>query len=298
MHDIIIIGGGPAGLTAAIYARRANKTVLVIEKDAFGGQMTHSPKIENYPGFSEISGLELADKMFEQAMKLGADIEVDSVISLKDQGGYVSVLGENGSYSAKTAIIASGAKHRKLGVYGEEEHEGNGISFCAVCDGAFYSGKEVSVIGGGNSALQEALMLSEVCTRVTVIQNLPYLTGEDRLQKSVEAKNNISVITDARVLGFPGESFNGVDIEAHGERAHIDCDGCFIAIGLVPDNGFARDCVDIDGYGYVVADENCTTPSPCIFTAGDCRTKRIRQISTAIADGATAALAAIRFLEK
>ncbi len=178
MYDIIIVGAGPAGLTAAIYARRAGKTVLVLEKDTFGGQVTFSPKLENYPGFQEISGNELAQRMLEQALSLGADIDMDTVVDVLD-GETKTVVGESGRYETRSVIIAAGAKHRRLQLPNEEALIGNGISFCAVCDGAFYQGQHVAVIGGGNTALQEIALLSEVCKRVTVVQNLAFLTGEE-----------------------------------------------------------------------------------------------------------------------
>ena len=183
MHDMIIVGGGPAGLTAAVYGLRAGKTVLVIEKNGFGGQIAFSPKVENIPGTQVISGAEFAEKLIEQAMALGADVELEKVVSAEKQGDLFAVTTEEGNtFEGKSLILAVGVKHRMLGLPGEEELVGNGLSFCAVCDGAFYAGQEVAMIGGGNSALQEALLLSEVCTKVTVIQNLPFFTGEKKLQ--------------------------------------------------------------------------------------------------------------------
>ncbi len=297
MYDIIIVGGGPAGLTAAIYAGRASKSVLIIEKDGFGGQMTHSPKIENYPGFKEISGNELADLMLEQALALGADIEIDEVTEIID-GEIKKVKTTFSEFEGRTVIYAAGVKHRTLGVPGEEEHIGNGISFCAVCDGAFYAGKDVTVIGGGNSAMQEAIMLSELCSSVTMIQDMPYLTGEAALASVIESKRNIKVMTGAKVLSFAGEDgISSVKILHGGEEKDIACEGCFIAIGLIPSNGAVKNLTALDKYGYIVSDEKCLTDSTGIFTAGDCRTKSIRQITTAAADGATAALAACRYIE-
>ncbi|MBQ3870054.1 MAG: FAD-dependent oxidoreductase [Clostridia bacterium] len=298
MYDIIIVGGGPAGLTAAIYAGRANKSVLIIEKDGFGGQMTHSPKIENYPGFKEISGNELADLMLEQALALGADIEIDEVTSIS--GGKIKkVKTELSEYEGRAVIIAAGVKHRTLGAPGEEEHIGNGISFCAVCDGAFYAGKDVAVIGGGNSAMQEAIMLSELCGSITMIQDMPYLTGEAALASIIESKPNIKVLTGSKVISFEGgdEGLTGVKILQNGTEKTVPCGGCFIAIGLIPSNEAAADVAELDKYGYIVSDEKCLTKSEGIFAAGDCRTKSVRQITTAASDGATAALAACRYIE-
>ena len=297
MYDIIVIGGGPAGLTAAIYARRASKSVLIIEKEGFGGQMTHSPKIENYPGYAVISGNELADAMLEQALGLGAEIEIDEV--RKITGGEIKeVLTDSSCFEAKAVIIAAGVRHRTLGVPGEERFIGDGISFCAVCDGAFYADRHVSVIGGGNSAMQEAIMLSERCSHVTVLQDMPYLTGEKALADIIAKKQNISVMYNCKVISFPGDNeFKGVAILCDNEEKFIECDGCFIAIGLIPSNNMVADLIQLDKYGYVESGENCLTDEPGIYAAGDCRTKSVRQITTATADGATAALAACRYID-
>ena len=298
MYDIIIIGAGPAGLTAGIYGRRAEKSVLIIEKGVFGGQVTFSPKIENYPGFSDISGNELADKMVEQAINLGVEFEMDTVTEIKN-GDVKEVITEGGSFMGKTVIIATGAAHRHLGVKGEEEYIGNGISFCAVCDGAFYAGQDVTVIGGGNSALQEAILLSATSKKVTVVQNLPVLTGEEALQNILKAKENVEIICASVVSGFEGNgTLKGIKIKNTDtdEENTIECDGCFVAIGLIPATAFIKDTVTLNAYGYVDAKEDCKTNLEGIFVAGDCRGKEIRQITTATADGAAAALAAVKYL--
>ena len=301
MHDIIIIGAGPAGLTAAVYALRANKSVLVLEKSSFGGQMTFSPKIENFPGSLSVSGNELADRMVEQALAQGADIELEEAEKIEKtaEGGF-RVTTDSGEHFCRAVIIATGAKHRLLGVKGEADYIGNGISFCAVCDGAFYAGKNVAVIGGGNSAMQEAILLSELCKSVTVIQNLDFLTGEKRLSDALTAKENVKVVYGTVVREF----FGGDEIEgvvtarvADGKEETLRFDGVFLAIGLAPDTAIAEGHTETDKYGYILSDERCLTSEPGIFTAGDCRTKGVRQIATAIADGATAALAANAFVE-
>ncbi len=298
MYDIIIIGAGPAGLTAAIYARRAEKSVLVIEKGVFGGQVTFSPKIENYPGFGELTGTELADKMVEHAISLGAEFEMETVTAIRD-GDVKEVVTENGTFQGKTVIIATGAAHRHLGVEGEEKYLGNGISFCAVCDGAFYAGQDVTVIGGGNSALQEAILLSATSKKVTVIQNLPTLTGEEALQNTLKSKENVEIICSSVVSGFTGEdTLEGIIIKNAdtGEETTVPCDGCFVAIGLIPATDFIKGDIKLNFYGYVDATESCKTNMDGVFVAGDCRSKEIRQITTATADGATAALAAIKYI--
>ena len=300
MYDIIIIGAGPAGLTAAIYARRAGKSVLVLEKDTFGGQVTFSPKLENYPGFAEISGNELAQRMLEQAMGLGADVDMDNVTDVLD-GDVKTVVGENGRYEAKAVIIAAGARHRRLGLPNEENLIGSGISFCAVCDGAFYQGRHVAVIGGGNTALQEIVLLSDVCAHVTVVQNLAFLTGEQSLMDTLKTKQNIDYLFSTVVDGYVGEG----ELEAvrlrnteTGELSELKVDGLFLAIGTEPENAPFAKVAQIDERGYIVSDESGQTGTPGVFVAGDCRTKTYRQVATAIADGAAAALNACRWLDR
>lgn len=301
MYDIIIVGAGPAGLTAALYALRANKTVLLLEKSNFGGQMTFSPKIENYPGFKEISGTELADSLFDQVLEQGADFELEEVLSVTDNGIEKVVKTDSGEHTAKAVIIASGAKHRMLGVPNEEKFVGEGVSFCAVCDGAFYAGKDVIVVGGGNSALQEAALLSDVCKSVTVIQNLAYLTGEGKLAKALNGKPNVKIIYNTVIKEFTGESaLQGAVIKKTqtGEETEITFDGAFVAIGLAPENKPFEALAELDSFGYIKSDEACLTKTEGIFTAGDCRTKKIRQITTATADGAVAALAACSYVDE
>ncbi|MBR3593254.1 MAG: FAD-dependent oxidoreductase [Clostridia bacterium] len=299
MTDIIVIGGGPAGLTAALYALRANKTVLVIEKATFGGQITYSPMVENYPGFLSASGNEIAEKLVEQVLSQGAEIEMDTVLEIRD-GEVKTVVCEGGTFEAKAVIVATGAKHRLLGVPGEQELIGNGISFCAVCDGAFYNGREVVVVGGGNSALQEALLLCENASKVTVVQNLPYLTGEKRLQDKLYANPKAEVILGVTVKEFLGDDeLTGVKItDSDGNEQVITADGAFVAIGLVPQNEAFKNVLALDNYGYADVDEFCKTETEGVFVAGDCRKKGVRQVTTAVADGAVAALAACSYIDR
>ena len=303
MYDIIIVGAGPAGLTAALYARRAEKSVLVIEKETFGGQITHSPRVENYPGFIEMSGNEFADKLLEQVMAQGAEIELDEVTSVTGEAGNYSVNCVGKRFGARSVIIASGSHHRTLGLDGELRFVGEGISYCAVCDGAFFKGRRVAVIGGGNSALQDAVLLSDSAASVTVVQNLAYLTGEPRLQKILADKPNVDFIYSSVVRGIltEGEAFAGIEIEntRTGEKSELNLDGMFVAIGQVPENEPFRNVATLSEHGYIEAGEDCvpTGARGGIFAAGDCRTKSVRQITTATADGSVAALAAIRFLD-
>ncbi len=301
MYDIIVIGAGPAGLTAALYARRAEKTVLILEKGNFGGQITFSPKVENYPAFESVSGNELADKMIEQVLAQGADVDVETVTGITDNGDTKTVHTEEGNdYECKAVIIASGAKHRHLGVPNEEKFIGEGISFCAVCDGAFYKNKTVALVGGGNSALQEAILLSESCKKVYVLQNLDFLTGEKRLQDILANRGNVEIITGTVVSEIiDGDVFSGAVIEkvADGTKETLALDGMFVAIGLVPENTAFKNVVALDERGYADVDEDCTTKTAGVFVAGDCRRKAVRQVTTATGDGATAAIAACRYID-
>ncbi|MBQ9133234.1 MAG: FAD-dependent oxidoreductase [Clostridia bacterium] len=300
MHDIIIVGGGPAGLTAALYALRAGKRVLVIEKGGFGGQMTYSPKIENYPGFPSISGSELADKMVDQVLAQGADVAVETVSAvIPNADGTKTVTTDAGSYTAGAVILATGAKHRLLGVPNETKFVGDGISFCAVCDGAFYEGKDVIVVGGGNSALQEALLLAETSKSVTVVQNLDFFTGEQKLVDLLTSKTNVTVRFGCTVKEFVGDDTLGgmIVTDTHtGDEKTLFADGVFVAIGLAPENEAFADVVLLED-GYIVGADDCGTTAEGIFTAGDCRLKAVRQVATAVSDGAISALSACAYLD-
>lgn len=300
MYDIVIIGAGPAGLTAAVYARRAEKSVLVVEKETFGGQITHSPKVENYPGTLRMSGNEFAEKLVEQALALGAEIELDEITSIEAGEKIKKVIGKNAVYEAKSVIIASGSKHRALGAENEERFVGAGVSYCAVCDGAFYKDREVAVIGGGNTALQEAVMLSELCKKVTLVQNLAFFTGEKKLLDLLEKKENVEFITNSVVSAIDGDdllsSIRIINTETKEEKT-LFVDGIFVAIGQEPENEPFRAVSILDDYGYIISGEECESGTEGIFVAGDCRTKRVRQIATAVADGAVAAVNACKFVD-
>ena len=302
MHDIVVVGGGPAGMTAALYALRNGKSALVIEKEGFGGQMTQSPKIENYPGTLQVSGMELADQMMNQIIEQGADIEIETVSGISSNAGCWTVeTEEGGAYDAKAVIIATGVKHRMLGLPGEEDLVGDGVSFCAVCDGDFYAGKVVCVAGGGNSALQEAILLAGKCKEVIMLQDLEFFTGERTLQDVLFASPHVRTITNteikALVSGDDGLEAVEVADRTTGEVQRISCDGLFVAIGLIPENGPYSDYADLNDWGYFDSDETCATKTPGLFVAGDCRSKTTRQITTAVSDGAVAALAACRYID-
>ena len=301
MYDITIVGAGPAGLTAAIYALRADKKVLLLEKETFGGQITYSPRVENYPSQLAISGNELAEMMLSQVMEHGADIELAEVTQITPADNGYTVHTDNGVFDTKTVIIATGSKHRQLGLNGENELVGEGVSYCAVCDGAFYNGKKVAVIGGGNTALQDAVLLSDICTEVTVVQNLAQMTGESKLVSKLSTKDNVkfifnTVVTDlvANESGLSAIKLLNTSTE---EYSTLALDGIFVAIGQKPENKPFENLTKLNDYGYIIADEACLTDTKGIFVAGDCRTKSVRQITTATADGAVAALAACRYLD-
>ena len=302
MYDIVIIGGGPGGYSAGLYAARAGLHVAVLEKQAIGGQAIWSENIENYPGFDAgIDGLSLSEKMQRGAERFGAEMVTDEVCRVRLMQTVKIIEGAKQTYRAPAVILATGARHRRLGLDREESFIGNGISFCAVCDGAFYSGRTVAVIGGGNSALQEALLLSDLASHVYVVQNLDFLTGEPALQDQLRARENVTVLTGrvvSELLG--GEELTGIRIRKvdDGQIEELALDGLFIAIGLVPQNQIFAETVPLDAGGYINADEHCTANKRGVFVAGDCRRKQIRQVTTAAADGAVAALAACEYLKK
>ena len=301
LYDILIVGGGPAGLTAATYARRAGKSVLVIEKNAFGGQITWSPKVENFPGFVSVSGAELGDKLLEQAMEQGAEVELDEVtaVSVRPDGIKTVACDSGAVFEGRALIAAVGAKPRMLGLAREEELVGNGVCFCAVCDGAFYAGKDVAVNGGGNSALQDALLLSEKCRRVYLIHRRDAFRGEQKLVEALEKRENVEFVLRASVTELLGEDeLTGVAVEQDGQRRELPVAGLFVAIGHAPDNGIFSGLMELDRAGYAASGEDCLTATPGVFVAGDCRAKGVRQLTTAAADGAVAALAACRYLDE
>ncbi len=298
MHDIIVIGAGPAGLTAALYALRASKSVLVIEQSTFGGQVTFSPKIENYPGIPEMSGNEFADKLLDQVLSMGAEVEMEKVTGIIDEGNRKLVFANNKVFEAKAVIIAVGVHHRQLGLPKENELVGNGVSYCAVCDGAFFKDQVAGVVGGGNSALQEAVLLSDLCEKVYVFQNLPFFTGEKKLLEILSQKDNVELLTEVTVKELKGDSnLSGVVLNTASGEKEVELDGLFVAIGLEPKNSAFAETAGLDKDGYFDSDESCLTKTEGIYVAGDCRQKRIRQITTASADGAVAALAACRYID-
>lgn len=300
MYDIIIIGGGPAGLTAALYALRAGKSVLVIEKSTFGGQITWSPKVENFPTIPSISGAELGDRLTSQVLEQGAELELDEVVSVELDGDIKRVKTDfGGTFEAKALIIAAGARPRTLGIPGEDALMGAGVCFCAVCDGAFYKDRPVAVNGGGNSALQDAMLLSDTCSKVYLIHRRDTFRGEARLVEALRARENVEFVLNSNITALIGQDeLSGLIVtNDKGESREISVDGLFVAIGHAPDNGVFSELIDLDKGGYADSDESCTTKTPGVFVAGDCRKKNVRQLTTAAADGSCAALAACRYVD-
>ncbi|MBQ7566924.1 MAG: FAD-dependent oxidoreductase [Oscillospiraceae bacterium] len=302
MYDVIVVGGGVAGMTAALYALRNGKSALVIEKHGFGGQITYTPKVENYPGTLQMSGNEFADNFLEQILAQGAEVELETVTAVEDRGDTKLVrTEEGGEYEGGAVILATGVKHRMLGLPGENELVGEGISFCAVCDGDFYADRTVCVAGGGNSALQEAILLTGKCKKVIMLQDLPVFTGEKTLQDVLFSRENVEAHTNIRITGLrqDGGALTGVQTldTATGEEKTFDCDGLFLAIGLIPENGAFAELAKLDERGYFDSGEDCETKTPGVFVAGDCRRKTLRQVTTAAGDGAVAAIAACRYLD-
>lgn len=300
IYDILIIGGGPAGLTAATYACRAGKNVLVIEKAAFGGQITWSPKVENFPSVVSISGAELGDRLMEQAMEQGAEVELDEAVSAALDGDVKRIICDSGAvFEGRSVIIATGARPRMLGIENEEALVGNGVCFCAVCDGAFYKGRTVAVSGGGNSALQDALLLSEKCEKVYLIHRRTQFRGEAKLVDALEKRGNVEFVTESTITALLGDGeLTGIKLAQNGAEREIALDGLFVAIGHTPDNGIFKEYINLDAAGYADAAEDCLTKTAGVFVAGDCRKKSVRQLTTAAADGSVAALAACAYLDR
>lgn len=302
MVDVIVVGGGPAGMTAALYALRNGKSALVLEKSGFGGQITSSPRVENYPGYAAISGSALADAMMEQIMALGAEVELEEAVSVRSEGGVRVVETADGKrFEGKAVVLATGMKHRLLGLPGEEELLGSGISVCAVCDGAFHTGCEVAVVGGGDTALQDALFLANNCAKVTLIHRRDEFRGEKKLVEQVLARENIEVLyshTVERYVRHDG-MFAGVVVrdKKSGEEKELLLSGVFLAVGHSPESAGFESVVPTDADGFFAVGEDTETPTEGVFVAGDCRAKAVRQLTTAVGDGAAAALAACRFID-
>ena len=301
MYDIIIIGAGPAGLTAAIYARRASKSVLVLEALSYGGQIINTPDIENYPAAMHISGYDFATKVYEQAQELGAEFVFEKAVGIKDNGDTKEVITDDNTYTAKAVIIATGSENRKLGVENEDKLVGRGISYCATCDGAFYRGKKVAVVGGGNTALEDALYLADLAETVYLIHRRDAFRGDESTVNALKERNNVKFIYNSNVTKLIAEKrLTAIEVTDKNtqEVTTIELNGLFVAVGRIPENQNFAQLIKLDDSGYVSAGEDCITNVPGIYAAGDNRTKSVRQLVTAAADGAVAATEAVRFVQE
>lgn len=299
MFDLIIVGAGTAGLSAAIYGVRAGKSVLVLEGAAYGGQIINTPEIENYPGIKKISGFEFATNLYNQAKELGAEIRFEKVLSVQEKNGHKVVVTKDKEYEAKAVILATGAKNRNLGIEKEQELVGKGVSYCATCDGMFYRGKLVAVNGGGNTAVEDATFLSEYVEKVYVIHRRDSFRADKAEVDRLVAKKNVELVLNSTIKALESDAsgLTGIlVVDKDGKERRIQVDGLFVAIGQAPDNEAFRNEVDLDSKGYISAGEDCSTKTAGIFTAGDCRTKAVRQLATAASDGAVAALAAVNYI--
>ncbi len=298
MYDIIIIGAGPAGLTSAIYARRAMKKVLVLEALNYGGQIINTLSIDNYPANPNISGFDFATAIYNQAKDLGAEIKFEKVIEIKNNE-FKEVKTQKSSYKTKTVIIATGSQNRKLGLEKEDKFIGKGISYCATCDGAFYKDKVVAVVGGGNTALEDTLYLTDVAKEVYLIHRRDSFRGEEALIESLKKKTNIKFIYNSNVTKLLGnDKLEYIEVTDDKGKKEISIDGLFIAVGRIPLNENFKELINLDKFGYVISSENLHTNVPGIFVAGDNRVKEVRQLVTAVSDGAIAATEAIKYLNE
>ncbi|MBR3363087.1 MAG: thioredoxin-disulfide reductase [Bacilli bacterium] len=298
MYDIIIVGAGPAGLTSAIYAARAHKKVLVLEASAYGGQIVTTPSIENYPAISNISGYDFATNIYNQALESGAKVKFEKVIDVVNYDDKKEVVTNKKTYEAKAVILATGSDNRKLGVDREDYFAGKGISYCATCDGNFYKKKVVAVVGGGNTALEEALYLTDICKKVYLIHRRDSFRGEATLVRKLNKKDNVQIIYNSNVTRLIGRSkLEAIEITDNDDKKErLDVSGLFIAVGRIPENqGFGK-LIDLNENGYVIASEDCHTNVDGLFVAGDNRVKQVRQLVTAESDGAVAALEAIKYI--
>ena len=300
MIDVLIIGAGPAGLSAAIYVQRAGKHAVCLEALTVGGQIVNTPEIANYPGIKKTSGFEFSMGLYEQATELGAEVVYEKAANIsKKDGDFVTTTESGKEFISSAVIIATGAKNRHLGLDKEETLTGRGVSYCATCDGAFFKGKDVAVNGGGNTALEDALFLTNYCNKVYIIHRRDEFRGEPQNLEAVRNKENVEFVLNSTIAELKGDkSLESVVVKDKntGELREIFVQGLFIAIGQEPDNQGFESVVELDPSGYVAAGETCTTKTPGIFVAGDCRTKEVRQLTTAASDGAIAALAACTFI--
>ena len=301
MYDIIIIGGGAAGMTAALYSLRSGKSVLLIERETIGGQISKSPRVENFPSIKEISGTEFSDKLFDQIMDLGCEFELDNVLKLEKENNTFKVYGEYNNYESKAVIIATGLEHRKINVEPEDELIGKGVSYCAVCDGAFYKDEEVCLIGDANTALQYSLLLSNYCKKVYVCTLFDKFFADDILVSRLRKRENVEIIHNVSLKEFKyNNELEGLVFENTQDltKKEFTVKACFIAIGQIPNNDIFSNLVELDKNGYILVDNDLQTKTEGLFVAGDCRQKKVRQLTTAVSDGAMASVGAVSYIDK
>ena len=298
MYDIIVIGAGTAGMTAAVYGRRATKSVLLLEAKSYGGQIVSAHRIDNYPAEPGISGFDFAQKLYEQTKALGAEFKFEKAVEIKDEGSTKTVVTVKDSYTAKAVIIATGSENRKLGVEGEDKLVGRGISYCATCDGAFYRNKVVAVVGGGNTALEDALYLADLAQTVYLIHRRDEFRGEEANAERLRERENVKLVLNSTVTKLNAEKrLKSIEVtNKNGEVTELEVNGLFVAVGRVPENQNFASVAELDQAGYVAASENCRTKTPGIFAAGDNRVKEVRQLVTAASDGAVAATEAVKYI--
>lgn len=301
MYDVVIVGAGTAGLTAAIYTARGGLDVLVLEQGVYGGQIVNALHVFNYPGVKTTSGVDFAMGLQAQAKAFGADFAFEQATGISEKGSHKVVHTPKRDIDCRAVILATGATNRPLGLPNEQQLIGRGISYCATCDGAMFRDKVVAVVGGGTTAAEDALFLSAYCKKITLIHRRREFRAEERLITVLRGKANVEFVLDSGITGLAGEeTLTGIHIEniITGEKGHIEIDGLFVAIGQMPQNGAFSPPVTLDDYGYILANEDCTTGVDGIFAAGDCRVKTVRQLVTAAADGAVAAVTATSYLHR
>ena len=301
MYDVLIAGAGTAGMTAGIYVQRAGKKALVLDEKGYGGQIVNTATVENYPGFVNISGTEFAERIHEQAVELGVDFKVEKVKNAKKKGEVFVVSTGDSQYEVKSVIIATGVKNRELGIPGEEKFKGSGVSFCATCDGNFFKGRDIAIIGGGNTALEDAEVMSGIANKVYLVHRRDEFRGDKLTVKRLSVKDNVEFVLNSKPVEITGGfAVDGLKVEntEDGSQKTLKVDGIFVAVGQTPDNKAFEGLVKLDSAGYVDAGEDCVTSAEGIFVAGDCRTKKVRQLTTAASDGSVAAAGAVEYINR
>ena len=301
MYDVLIVGAGTAGMTAGIYVQRAGKKALVLDEKGYGGQIVNTATVENYAGFVNISGTEFTERIHEQAVELGVDFKVEKVKNAKKKGEVFVVSTGDSQYEVKSVIIATGVKNRELGIPGEEKFKGSGVSFCATCDGNFFKGRDIAIIGGGNTALEDAEVMSGIANKVYLVHRRDEFRGDKLTVKRLSVKDNVEFVLNSKPVEITGGfAVDGLKVEntEDGSQKTLKVDGIFVAVGQTPDNKAFEGLVKLDSAGYVDAGEDCVTSAEGIFVAGDCRTKKVRQLTTAASDGSVAAAGAVEYINR